>query len=203
MSLFIRRTINFILSLNPNIEKWLDTGCGTGTLVKKSQSIFPNTKFYLTYPSSGMLEQAKNKLEKLSNITILNPIETKELPIEYNNSFDIITAIQAHHYMNREGRKKSTERCYDLLKKDGIFITFENTRPLTVDGIENNKNYWKQFQLKEGKEKMDVEKHISRFDKEYFPITVEEHLNMLREMRFKVVELFWYSYMQSGYYCIK
>jgi tRNA (cmo5U34)-methyltransferase len=38
---------------------------------------------------------------------------------------------------------------------------------------------------------------------EYFPITVEEHLDLLRNCGFGAVEMFWYSYMQAGFYCIK
>ena len=49
----------------------------------------------------------------------------------------------------------------------------------------------------------EVKEHLERFDAEYFSIAVEEHLKLLRETGFKTVELFWYSYMQAGFYCIK
>jgi tRNA (cmo5U34)-methyltransferase len=38
---------------------------------------------------------------------------------------------------------------------------------------------------------------------EYFPITIEEHLSLLREIGFEVIELLWFSYMQAGFYCQK
>jgi tRNA (cmo5U34)-methyltransferase len=47
------------------------------------------------------------------------------------------------------------------------------------------------------------EPHFERFDSEYFPITIEEHLKLLRACGFKTVGLFWYSYMQAGFYGIK
>jgi tRNA (cmo5U34)-methyltransferase len=37
----------------------------------------------------------------------------------------------------------------------------------------------------------------------FFPITVEEHLSLLKKMGFNAVELLWYSYMQAGFYCVK
>ncbi|OPY25376.1 MAG: hypothetical protein A4E27_00955 [Methanobacterium sp. PtaU1.Bin242] len=48
-----------------------------------------------------------------------------------------------------------------------------------------------------------VDKHLNRFNIEYFPIAVEKHLELLRDADFRVVELLWFSYMQAGFYCLK
>jgi tRNA (cmo5U34)-methyltransferase len=48
-----------------------------------------------------------------------------------------------------------------------------------------------------------AEKHAARFNSEYFPVTVQEHLTLLRETGFKTAELFWKSHMQAGFYAIK
>jgi tRNA (cmo5U34)-methyltransferase len=65
------------------------------------------------------------------------------------------------------------------------------------------KKNWGRFQAGCGKSSMEVEAHLARFDKEYFPITVEEHLELYREVGFTTVEVLWYSYMQAGFYCMK
>jgi tRNA (cmo5U34)-methyltransferase len=54
-----------------------------------------------------------------------------------------------------------------------------------------------------GKSQEEVDKHLARFGVEYFPITIEDHLKLLKETGFKNVELFWCSYMQAGFYGIK
>ena len=100
-------------------------------------------------------------------------------------------------------RLAATRKCYELLKPGGLYITFENIRPLTAAGTEIGKTNWKNFQIAAGKTADEAENHIQRFGVEYFPITVEEHLALLRGCGFKVVELLWYSYMQAGFYCIK
>ena len=82
-------------------------------------------------------------------------------------------------------------------------INTENISPLSMEGIKIGKNNWKAFQEKNGKTAKEAEKHLERFGKEYFPINIEEHLKLYRETGFKAVELFWYSYMQAGFYCIK
>ena len=187
----------------PNI--WLDTGCGTGTLVQKALKEFHNTYFILADPSSEMLDLAKNKLSKYlhSRLKFLEPTETGNIFIDDNCKPDVITAIQSHHYMSIQERFEATKICYRLLRDNGAYITFENVRPATPEGVEIGKEYWKNFQESRGRDQKEVSKHLKRFDVEYFPITIDEHISFLKKSGFNVVEIFWRSYMQAGFYCIK
>jgi tRNA (cmo5U34)-methyltransferase len=202
---FHQETINFVKSLSFNPIIWLDTGCGTGYLVDKAMEEFPATRFLLLDPSEGMLDQARKKLSfyPAERLEFLKASPTQEFSQELEEKPDIITAIQCHHYLTREGRARATGVCYNLLKEGGVYVTFENIRPLTEEGILAGKRYWRNFQLAHGRTEEEVKEHLERFDTEYFPITVEEHLKLLRGTGFRTVELFWYSYMQAGFYCIK
>jgi tRNA (cmo5U34)-methyltransferase len=203
--LFHQETIKFITSLPsvPNI--WLDTGCGTGTLVNMALREFPKTKFFLLDPSEGMLVQARQKLSNTPDgrLEFLKASPTQNFSQELEEKPDVITAILCHHYLSRKDREKATNVCYDLLKDRGVYITFENIRPLTEEGVDIGKRYWANFQLAQGKDPKEVESHLARFDVEYFPLTVEEHLKLLRKTGFRIVEPLWYSYMQAGFYSIK
>jgi tRNA (cmo5U34)-methyltransferase len=151
-----------------------------------------------------MLNKAREKLSESSkSINFLEPLPTQQLNPKICQKADVITAIQSHHYLSQDERKKAVKSCYDLLNENGIFITFENIRPATNKGIEIGKNNWKSFQLSHGRDDETVKNHLQRFDNEYFPITIEDHLKLLKNAGFKVVELFWFSYMQAGFYCIK
>lgn len=204
-SSFHQETINLVKSLPSRPKIWVDTGCGTGSLVSKAIEKFPDTKFLLVDPSEGMLDQARKKMSlyPAGRLEFLTASHTQEFSPKLEEKPDVITAIQCHHYLSREGRAKASKVCYDLLSEGGVYITFENTRPLTDEGIAIGKRYWRNFQLSNGRSEEEVEKHLERFDTEYFPITIEEHLKLLRETGFRTVELFWYSYMQAGFYCIK
>ena len=79
----------------------------------------------------------------------------------------------------------------------------ENIRPATEEGIEIVKQYVKNFQISRGRDSETVENYLKRFDVEYFPIKVDEHRLLLEKTGFKVVEMFWMSYMQGRFYCIK
>jgi len=201
---FHEATINLIKATRIEPKKWLDTGCGTGTLVQKALPIFPETLFILADPSREMLKNAERKLANISNgrVQFLDPVSTQNLPKRMDNP-DVITAIQSHHYISRDERIRATEVCFELLTSRGVYVTFENISPLTNEGIKIGKENWKNFQLGNGRDLATVQKHMARFDFEYHPITIEEHLSLLRKVGFSTVEMLWYSYMQAGFYAVK
>ncbi|MEL7670067.1 class I SAM-dependent methyltransferase [Methanobacterium sp.] len=198
---FHQEIINLIESMDIRPDNWLDTGCGTGNLVEKALQKFQNTVFILADPSADMLNKAKEKLEDNKNVEFLEPAPSQNISL--SDPADVITSIQSHHYLNENERYKAVKSCYNNLNENGVYVTFENIRPLTDQGTEIGKEYWRKFQISRGKTVVDADNHIKRFGVEYFPITVEDHLSLLRKSGFSVVEMFWYSYMQAGFYCIK
>lgn len=202
---FHNETLNMVKTIIMEPKIWLDTGCGTGTLVKKAMKQFDTTSFILSDPSPEMLNVARSKLSNQTNekLRFLKPCETSKISLDTDLKPDVITAIQAHHYLNREERIETTKVCYELLNDDGVYITFENIRPKTEEGIGVVKEYVKNFQLSRGRDEETVENFLKRFDVEFFPITIEDHLLLLEKTGFKVVEMFWMSYMQAGFYCLK
>lgn len=202
---FHEETINIVKAVMKEPVLWLDTGCGTGTLVRRCLDAFPNTNFFLVDPSGEMMLQAKKKLDAYAagRVKLLESATTQQLGLKPDLHFDVVTAIQCHHYMPAKERIAATRVCYDALSGGGVFITFENVRPLTVTGIAIGKRNWGNYQLSSGKDQNQVKKHLERFDVEYFPITIEEHLELYRNCGFAVVEILWFSCMQAGFYCIK
>jgi tRNA (cmo5U34)-methyltransferase len=202
---FHDESLKIIKTILDDPDVWLDTGCGTGTLVQKALKVFDNTYFILADPSLEMLNLAKNKLSKHfpDRVYFLEPTGTENITLDDDCKPNVITAIQSHHYMSLNERFEATKNCYGLLKHNGIFITFENVRPTTASGVEIVKEYWKNFQESRGRDEKKVEMHLKRFDVEYFPITIDEHISLLKKSGFSIVEMFWRSYMQAGFYCIK
>jgi tRNA (cmo5U34)-methyltransferase len=115
----------------------------------------------------------------------------------------VITAIQAHHYLQPPERRRAVEACYRVLAGGGLFITFENVAPRTRSGIRLGLERWKHFQIQQGRSPEVVAQHLNRFDTRYFPITVDQHLELLAEVGFRMLELFWFSQMQAGFYGLK
>jgi tRNA (cmo5U34)-methyltransferase len=198
---FHEETINLVAVYTPDPRLWVDTGGETGTLVDLAYRRFPRTELFLADPAPGMLRVAKEKLKGKDRVTILGPVDS--IGLKAPKEVDVITAIQVHHYMKPDDRRACIDNLQRLLRSGGIFVTFENIRPMTGQGVENAKNSWVRFQLEQGSGREAVRSHLERFGVEYFPLTVEEHLEMLRTCGFRAVELLWYSVMQAGFYCIK
>lgn len=199
---FHEQTIHLISAHNAHPGLWLDTGCGTGTLVQRCIPQFPHTRFILADPSPQMLQVAAEKLSSLqSHILAFYGTSTQNLQLE--NSVDVVTAIQAHHYLSKDDRIKATAVCYEALREGGLFITFENISQESTSAISLGKSMWGDYQRRHGKNDEEVFAHLQRFGTEYYPISVCEHLSLYRDCGFKTVALLWYSYMQAGFYCIK
>jgi len=200
---FYKQTIDLIKAFGFSNAKWLDTGCGTGALISKAISLndFDGFQFVLCDPSEEMMDVAKNTLA--GNKQVVDFCVCGSQQLGYIDEFTVITAIQSHHYMKYDTRVIAVKKCYEALKENGIFICFENFAPNCEQSKSIAMDRWGRYQSQHGKSDSDVETHLMRYGKNYFPITIAEHFSMLKNCGFRVIEIFWLSYMQVGIYAIK
>lgn len=199
--IFHEQVLNLVRAYCYNPKTWLDTGCGTGIMAAKVRSLFPDTSLMLADPSGAMLDIARQKLVTYPPKMFIEAA-TQELA-ETENSYEVITAILSHHYLDASTRLIATQNCYRMLEKEGIYITVETIRPSTELGIKMGLQRWKSYQMEMGKSADEAEAHIARFGQEYYPITIEEHLALLRKAGFTSCEILWASYMQAVFFAIK
>lgn len=177
----------------------LDTGCGSGMMGLKADEFLNISEMLLCDPSENMLKSAEDKLSGKN----CEFIKTGSENLYFENRFDVVTAIQSHHYFDRKTRETAVMNCYNALKPGGLFICFENTAPFSETGIRIMKNRVENYGINAGRTRDEVVSHSARYNNEYFPITIKEHLDLLNKTGFRTAELFWHSYMQSGFYAIK
>jgi len=203
--LFHTETIDLVRTILADPPLWLDTGCGTGYLVEQALPLLPHTRFLLADPAPAMLDQARERLVRFPSerIRFLGAFSSENLPAALTENPQIISAIQCHHYGGDEARRLATSACFQVLPKGGLYITFENIKPDTSAGTEIGLDRWCRFQREAGRSAKTVEDHRSRFGKNYFPITIAEHLDLLKNIGFSYAEIFWLSHMQAGFYAIK
>lgn len=204
---FLEETIDLIKMLKPSVKTWLDTGCGTGTLVTKAIPHFPNTRFLLADPSEAMLNQARKSLREIpgSCLDFLSPAGTENLlscNIQTQRP-EVITAILCHHYLDKNSRMAATRTCFDLLAEGGVYITFEHVLPDSDQGTSLCLDRWTKYQLSRGRTQETVSEHRQRFNTAYFPISIADHLKLIKDCGFNTAAIFWYSHMQAGFYAIK
>lgn len=195
------QVIDLVKAMNLNKIDWLDTGCGTGKTAYKALTELDSIdlNFTLCDVSSEMIRIAENRLQD-AEITFRN-ISSQEL--DYNNCFDVVTAIQCHHYLSQTERKKAVRKCFDALKENGVFVTFENICYKNENADLVAVRRWQNYMLANGKTPQEVKKHSERRGTEVFPITIAEHIELLEKSGFKCVEPIWLSYMQAGFMAIK
>ncbi len=178
---------------------WLDIGCGTG---KTAETAFMETdieKFIFCDNSVKMMDIVRKRF-KNKNAEFI----TASFP-ELNTDirFDVITAVQVFHYLSKEQRMNAVKKCYELLTTNGIFITFENFAPYNETVKHLFLERWKKYQLSQGRSIKECDEHIRRYGKEYFPISISEHLGVLKDCGFDNAEILWVSNMQAGLLAIK
>jgi tRNA (cmo5U34)-methyltransferase len=198
--------IRLVKVIKPEVKCWIDTGCGTGGLIEPALGAFPETRFILADPAEAMLVQTRRRLAAVpkNRVVILPPIQSAELRscVEPGQA-DVVTAIQCHHYLQPEGRLSALRGCFEMLKPGSLFVTFENVAPRTAEGVRFGLKGWKEFLIAQGRTEEEADKHLARYGTEFFPITIQQHLELLTQTGFRVVELLWFSQMQAGFYGIK
>lgn len=182
-----------------NALTWLDVGCGTGKMADMAFTNVELEKFVFCDCSEKMIEIVKERFPFRNAEYIV--CDVQELP--YSGEFDVITTIQVNHYLQEGQRKYALKKYYEALKKNGLYISFENFAPFTDDGRCVYLKRWKSYQIESGKSMPESEEHIARYGKEYYPVSVTENLKLMRECGFKTVEILWLSNMQIGIWGIK
>jgi tRNA (cmo5U34)-methyltransferase len=201
---FHEEAFDFVRAASANEPKeWLDTGGGTGTLIEKALKQFPQTRFTLADPSPAMLEQAEKKFAGEKRVLILPPVGSAQLPSEFQGQFDVVSAIQCHHYLKREERRQAVVACRRMLKPGGIFLAFENIRHESDMGMEFAIRRWISFQTSQGKSESEARIPVERINHNTFPITVAEHLALLRECDFADAGQLWFAQMQAGFWAVR
>ncbi|MBP0973994.1 MAG: class I SAM-dependent methyltransferase [Oscillospiraceae bacterium] len=176
----------------------LDTGCGSGTFAARAAEELQLSELVLCDPLAAMLDTAKQRLAGRADF-----YQTGSEGLEFEERFDVVTAIQSHHYFQPAERRQAVANCFRALRPGGIFICFENTAADTEQGKQIMLRRVERYSIAHGRSEEEAKAHTLRYGTEYFPLTVAEHLALLRETGFQTAELFWRSYLQCGFYAIK
>lgn len=194
---FYQQTISVVKKYKGSAVRWLDIGCGTGKLTQLAGQQLPDAEFVLADPSEEMLECAR-QAGSGSDYLCKGSQE-----IDFEEQFDVVTAIQVHHYLHENEREAATRNVYRALRRGGMYITFENVIPECEQLWEMELQRWGDYQREHGKSEQQVREHLARCGTAYFPLTVPQHIQLLRETGFRIVHVFWCSYLQAGFYAIK
>lgn len=119
-----------IASTQPNVEAFLDLGCGNGILGRAIHQQYPHAKGIFLDFSESMLQAAKSQLEtNPGNLEfVVQDFGEKQWvdAVSPKSPFDVIVSGFAIHHQP-DGRKKEIyQEIYQLLKPGGIFLNLEH-----------------------------------------------------------------------------
>jgi tRNA (cmo5U34)-methyltransferase len=195
----LSQAVEAALTARPSPRTWLDTGCGPGKLVELAKHRC-SAEFALADPSQEMLAIAQRRHADVPSERFFR-IPSQELPA--GARYDVLTAVQCHHYGDRAARQRAVSRCFECTADGGAFVVFENVLAETEAGQAMVRLRWASWLRAQGHTEEGARALIARESKNYFPIRVTEHLELLTGVGFSVVELIWRSYAQAGFVCTK
>lgn len=147
-------------------SKILDSGCGTGELLRLLLLKKKNLRLYGVDVSSKMLEIAKQKLKKNANLK-LSPVEKINFK---NNYFDYIFSEDSFHHYSNQGLVM--DKFYKILKKNGKLIIADFNFGIVINKI----FHW----LEPGNNKMHSKKEfIKLFKKHGFKKIRQRRINLI------------------------
>ncbi len=191
----LMKKVSDIISENvPEPRIWLDTGCGTGGLIRMNIQRFPKAQFVLADPSSDNIATAKQLMNGEQRCLYVT-VPTDKLNFG-ESTLDAVTAMFCHHYYEDiEDKKRAIGNCLRMLKKGGLFITAEHVRHEDQESADIE---WMSFMTGAGLPEEFAAEMVSRRDKEYFPLTESAHIELLKSCGFTGIEVFWKTCSDIG-----
>jgi ubiquinone/menaquinone biosynthesis C-methylase UbiE len=117
--------------------KFLDIGCGNGTLIVQFANAFENSKFVGINPDVNGIEAAKTMISQSGleeRVTVENIGGEK---ISYKDEFDMASMIVTLHEISPDVRESVVKKAYQALKSGGYIMILDFPYPSNLDDFRN------------------------------------------------------------------
>jgi tRNA (cmo5U34)-methyltransferase len=196
----IQKVIKNYINKNSKIA---DLGAGTGNLSRTILEAYPDVQIDLIDFSENMLNEVINVLSEFKGKykTITADIFNYELNNSTYNA--IISSFAIHHARGENIYEKIYKNIYNALTETGIFICCDVIEGGNKDLSSINEADWSIFLENQGFEKDKIDQILSNYHREDSPLSLGNHLKLLKDVGFKTVDVLWKKYNFGIYLGIK
>ncbi|MDY6959009.1 MAG: class I SAM-dependent methyltransferase, partial [Halobacteriota archaeon] len=125
----------------------VDLGAGSGILLEKVLTRYPDAKCYWIDFSDDFLKIAKERLSRFGERIefILSPIEEdweREIENGEGKGVDAIFSMSAIHHLESAEKKRLYRRCFEILNRSGWFFNIDEMKTIYNDAQLKSLYFW-------------------------------------------------------------
>ena len=197
--------LRLIKFFRPNLNSFLDLGCGDGILGKTLLTNYPESKGVFVDFSEPMIKAAKLNCQKYSDQTtyVVQDIGkadwldmiSKELPVDV-----VISGFAIHHQDDNKKKRIYRDIFDNVLKPGGLFLNLEQIKSATPQ-IETIFNNFFMDKMREFKREKNTNIPIEAIEEEFYKdkqvnilAPLDKQCDWLREIGFLQVDCFFKAF---------
>ncbi|WP_461254941.1 class I SAM-dependent methyltransferase [Treponema sp. R80B11-R83G3] len=176
----------------------IDLGCGTGTIAHEVKTAFPNAHISCLDIAENMIKMSQIKLGENINYYVNDFYK-----FNFDKKYDVvISSLALHHLANDEDKKMFYRKIYDALTDNGVFYNADLVLASNSHLQDLYMAKWKSFMEKNVPLDEIENKWIEKYKAEDRPTSLMNHINWLKEIGYKNIDIVWkyYNYCVYGGY---
>jgi SAM-dependent methyltransferase len=117
--------------------KFLDIGCGDGTLIINLAQSFPNSRFIGVGPDKYGVNEAEVKISQSGLEERVSVMNMGGEDIDFKDEFNMISMVLTLHEVDVTVREKLVQKGYDALTPGGHLLILDFPYPSTIEDFRN------------------------------------------------------------------
>jgi ubiquinone/menaquinone biosynthesis C-methylase UbiE len=166
----------------------LDLGCGDSSSIAETLKDITVSYYHGIDLSDVALDTARNNFNANSFDIDFSQGDFFEIINQFELEFDVILSGYSLHHLNLHQKEILVNKCYEILKKDGMLLVYDAIKKQNETRSEYLKRYWNICESNWNemtKEEFDIIKaHIFERD---FPESIDTFINMGMSCGFKQI----------------